>query len=84
MKKHLKLSLAVLCFAAAATMWGCANPDEYLPETAYEVAPQTRSVMSLEEAVYQESTDSWIVPQKDPYALDNFRQAFNNVKSDSR
>jgi histidinol-phosphate aminotransferase len=34
---------------------------------------------SLKDAVYHEGIGSWIAPQNDPYALDNFQQAYNNL-----
>jgi hypothetical protein len=38
--------------------------------------PQTRSV---EGALYNEVVDAWMIPQKDPYTLENFQKAYDNL-----
>ncbi len=36
---------------------------------------------NVENAVYNELTDSWMIPQADPYTLENFQQAYDNLAS---
>jgi hypothetical protein len=59
-----------VCLFLAVGAWRCAEP---------EAPPEPPIVDSLSLAVYHAGIGSWIVPQNDPYALDNFQRAWNNL-----
>lgn len=69
------------CFflALALLAAGCAQETEFAePSTRRAETPEIQT-RSLGDAVYHEATDSWIVPQKDPYTLANFQAAYDNL-----
>jgi hypothetical protein len=58
--------------------WGCVRSgDECDPEPGPEPDP----VKTLDEAVYHEGVGAWIVPQDDPYALENVQNALTRLSS---
>lgn len=76
MKKAL-LYLAVALLAA-----GCAHNIELTEPLIVEGDPQTEfqpMTRSLEGAVYNEVTGAWMVPQADPYTLENFQRAYDKL-----
>ncbi len=70
MKKLLFFLAPVMLMAA------CSQETEFteLPTEAgvYETTPEI-SMRSLEEAVYNEVVDAWMIPRKNPFALENFQ-----------
>lgn len=42
---------------------------------------QSIETVSYKDAVFHEATESWIQPQKDPYTLENFQRAYENLSS---
>ena len=76
MKKTLfYLALAVL-------VAGCAQDIELTEPLIAEGDPQTEYqplTRSLEGAVYNDVVDAWMVPQADPYTLENFQRAYDNL-----
>ena len=64
-------------------IYGCTDYEEmYSDDTMLPQTAQTRAMQfSLDDAVYHRTTDSWIVPQPDPYALDNVERAYDNLIS---
>lgn len=76
------LCVAIIC-TLLTYLYGCADLDEeYVGVDLSEESIDTPS-RSLEEAVYHEGTESWMVPQKDPYALENFQKAYDKLSSGS-
>ncbi len=79
-----KLSIPALSCAVLFVMLGsCSKYEELNP-----VEPQNEETQSwasahrsLEKAVYDEQTGSWVLPQADPYALGNFQKAYDNLSS---
>lgn len=77
----MKKLFITFTYAILLGLWGCADQ---LEDLAIENVPETTSrTKSLDDAVYHESTKSWIVPQKDPYTLANFQKAYDNLASNS-
>lgn len=75
MKTYLAvLSRTMLAGALLIGLWGCFPQEEDVTPP-----PEPLPSPSLEEAVYHEGVGAWIVPQKDPYALENFQQARDNL-----
>lgn len=67
-------------------MAGCAedidlaeHPVDELQQAATAPKSLTRS---LNNAVYNEITGNWMIPQPDPYTLANFQQAYDNLAAD--
>lgn len=76
-----KLLSAIACTLFLGVVSCTENPDNLEPiacPVEETVQPQT-TTRSLEGAVYHELTDSWMVPQKDPYTLENFQRAYDNL-----
>jgi hypothetical protein len=60
-----------------AGVWGCDDDGGEAPEPdGSEVVIPPKD---LEKAVYHDGIGAWIVPQKDPYALENVRAAYDNL-----
>lgn len=82
MKKPLLKSLSVLSCTLMLGIGGCTTDftdDPQVPNLADEtIGPKTRS---LESAIFNEGAQVWMVPQKDPYTLANFQQAYENLLS---
>lgn len=81
-KSHLQTLLVLSCTLLLG-LGGCTtdytNDDpQVLEPTDETVEPKTRS---LENAVFNEGAQAWMVPQKDPYTLENFQQAYDNLLS---
>jgi hypothetical protein len=82
MKKYLFYLLPTL-FAA-----GCATN---LSQEIEPVEPATRAAVSetmadvraraLDRAVYNEVVDAWMIPQNDPYTLENFQAAYDKLSA---
>lgn len=58
---------------------GCLKYDETGPIEPEDEGTRAIKQRSLEGAVYHEQTGSWLLPQADPYAIENIRQAYNNL-----
>lgn len=81
-KNHLKMLLVLSCTLLLG-LGGCTtdytNDDpQVLVPTDETVGPKTRSLVG---AVFNEGAQVWMVPQKDPYTLENFQQAYDNLLS---
>ncbi len=75
--KKLKLLLLPLMLAA-----GCARNIETVAPFAEADASETKSEIltrSIGGAIYNEIVDAWMIPQKDPYTLENFQKAYDNL-----
>ncbi len=61
---------------------GCAEQIELVEPGSMtgdrETVPEQKT-RSIEGAVYNEAVDAWMIPQKDPYALENFQNAYDNL-----
>ncbi len=70
MKKNL------LFIAFVMLMVGCTDeiPMQNLDEENAKV-----QVRNLDNAVFHEGVQSWMIPQKDPYTLANFQEAYDNL-----
>ena len=55
----------------------CNYPPPAVEEAVTTEIPQR----NVENAVYNELTDSWMIPQADPYTLENFQKAYDNLAS---
>ena len=77
MKNHfLKLLMALLI-----GLWGCSDRFNDLESPNFDSSDKTTLSRPLDGAVYNEVTESWILPQNDPYTLENFQNAYNNLSS---
>lgn len=65
---------------SAIVLAGCTEELE-LPSPAEDAPTQTMHTRSLEGAVYHEVTDSWMIPQKNPYTLANVQRAYDRLSS---
>jgi hypothetical protein len=71
----LKLGLAPLCVLLIG-LSGCS--DLTYEEEDFKTDESTSSVSS-ENLIYHEGTGSYIIPQKDPYTLTNFQNAYEKL-----
>lgn len=81
-KRQIKLEIMLLCilFNSICSCSKYDNIHEIENSPLYELAPS----LSLESVVYHEATKSYIIPQSDPYTLENFKKAYEKlVKGDS-
>lgn len=71
MKNYFNIRFITLsaCLLLAG-LCGCEEPENNPPDP-----PKP----PVENAVYHQGVEAWIVPQNDPYALDNFQQAYANL-----
>lgn len=78
-RKSLFLRSVVIYMIAAVLLSSC----ESIEETACDDVPDMREYeqqnAELGKAVYHEGTRTWLVPQNDPYKLENFRKAYDNL-----
>ena len=73
-KRQIKLEIMLLCILFNS-ICSCSKDDnihEIENSPLYELAPS----LSLESVVYHEATKSYIIPQSDPYTLENFKKAY--------
>ena len=80
-KKYLFITL--ICTLVIGIS-GCSNQLEYVENLGSEIKiepEQSIEIVSIENVVFQESTQKWLKSQKDPYALDNFQKAYTNLSS---
>jgi hypothetical protein len=71
---HARLLRAVSAFVLVVCLTRCAKPADN-PE------PLPPPPKALDQAVYHPGVEAWIVPQNDPYALDNFQKAYDNLSA---
>lgn len=80
MKANFTNSLMALNLVLLIGLTGC---KEQIDEPQVQATPEEQIAQlpsrALEQAIYNPSTESWMVPQKDPYALDNMQQAYDNL-----
>lgn len=80
MKANFTNSLMALNLVLLIGLTGC---KEQIDELQAQATPEEQIAQlpsrALEQAIYNPSTESWMVPQKDPYALDNMQQAYDNL-----
>jgi hypothetical protein len=73
MKKILLFLVSVLLVT------GCAQNIEFTEPFKEEIPNSRGRTRSLEGAIYNEVIDAWMIPQKDPYSLANFQQAYDRL-----
>lgn len=78
-----KLLLFLICGILLIGTYGCANYEEDLLD---EISPKqmlatVTTEIELADAVYHKETHSWMRPQNDPYRLENFQRAYDNIVS---
>ena len=75
--------LFIPIFAAVILFAGCSadltEDVNMMGDTSEEITEIATRTLSLESAVYHKETDSWLVPQKDPYTLVNFQKAYESL-----
>lgn len=73
------LNVCVIYMITAVMLASC----EKIEETAFDGVPNTKEyeqqIAELGKAVYHEGTQTWLMPQNDPYTLENFRKAYDNL-----
>ena len=74
----LVLSCTLLLGLGGCTTDYMDDDSQVLTPSDETVEPKTRS---LENAVFNEGAQAWMVPQKDPYTLENFQRAYDNLLS---
>lgn len=79
--KQMIVLLSCLVFMIGGIV-GCVKEDirDY-EESAQKQLEETRAISFIGDAVYHQTTDSWIVPRQDPYVLDNFQRAYDGLLS---
>ena len=81
-KSHLKTLLVLSCTLLLG-LGGCTT--DYMDDDSQVLTPSDETggpkTRSLENAVFNEGAQVWMVPQKDPYTLENFQQAYDNLLS---
>lgn len=78
MKKiYPKLFAALFCVLLVG-MWGCSDFNDNYEMEKHEMEEPTPS-FSLDNVIYHEGTKSYMVPQKDPYTLVNFQNAYEKL-----
>lgn len=81
MKKTLLMHAVTAAFVILLLgMQGCSDPDVPQPQPGQTDAG-TKTASLTQEIVYHEATASWIRHANDPYALDNFQRAYDNLTS---
>jgi hypothetical protein len=78
--KKLLLALA-LALTVVALMAGCARELEIDPPEVGKGVAAEIPLRDVERAVYNEITGSWMIPQSDPYTLENFQKACDDLAS---
>ena len=76
-----KLLLFLICGILLIGTYGCANYEEDLLD---EISPKqmlatVTTEIELADAVYHKETHSWMRLQNDPYRLENFQRAYDNI-----
>ncbi|HJG72184.1 MAG TPA: hypothetical protein K8V55_01515 [Alistipes finegoldii] len=77
-KLLLGLSCTLLLGIGGCTTDYMDDAPQVLTPTDETVGPKTRS---LENAVFNEGAQAWMIPQNDPYTLENFQRAYDNLLS---
>lgn len=73
-------NISLVCCFLAVCMFGCTQEQCNISCELDAVAGISAIAYSYEEeAVYHQETQSWICPVKDPYALSNFKMAYDNL-----
>lgn len=81
MKKTLLMHAVTAAFGILLLgLQGCSDPDVPQPQPGQTDAG-TKTASLTEQIVYHEATASWIRHANDPYALDNFQRAYDNLTS---
>ena len=80
MKYYLTLLISILI---AIIISSCTSQIIDMPINSVRASDFTPSQDVISQAVFHNMTESWIVPQKDPYALSNFQQAYTNLISEN-
>lgn len=84
MKNFMRNLLPMLFCTLLWCMEGCTTDRLSDPVSAKStdesLLPKPRSI---EDAVFNEGAQTWMIPQKDPYTLANFQKAFENLKTET-
>ncbi len=82
-KRFTKLPAVLFC-ALLIGLWSCTDFEDSCkqeePAAEEQEVVQTPS-LSLEDAVLHQGTETYMVPQKDPYTLANFQNAYDKLAS---
>lgn len=76
LKSFLLLSTTLLLGIGGCTIDFMDDDPQVLTSSDETVGSKTRS---LENAVFNEGAQTWMIPQKDPYTLENFQRAYDNL-----
>lgn len=74
------IKIAVMYIVLLTCLSGCVDLNEYIMNDLSDDVT-TSLPISLKDAVYHEGADAWIAPRADPYTLENFQNAYNNLIS---
>lgn len=58
-------------------------PDSHGSDINDNDTPLVKSPLTAEDLVYDEATSTWYIHRQDPYSLDNFQQAYDNLLSNT-
>lgn len=72
------IKIAVMYIVLLTCLSGCVDLNEYIMNDLSDDVT-TSLPISLKDAVYHEGADAWIAPRADPYTLENFQNAYNNL-----
>lgn len=78
MKNDFLKFLMVLFYVSLVGLWGCSDFNENFEKESTKTDEST-PLLSLEDVVYHEGTDAYIVPQNDPYNLANFQNTYEKL-----
>lgn len=82
-KKLFTKQVATMLFCLLLTsLWSCSeHPEAPVRDVASEEADRTEASISTGEVVYHAQTSSFIRRRNDPYTLENFQRAYDNLAS---
>ena len=77
-----KIFLFLFCCIPVMEVCSCSDYEEYMPEEDV-LQERQMSVAQADEklldAVFHESSQSWVYLQGDPYRLENFQKVYDNL-----
>jgi hypothetical protein len=79
-KKIQTLLLAFLCVLLIGFVEGCSEENDDYSQLENTEVDDVLS-RALDNAVYNEVTETWMLPQNDPYTLENFQNAYDNLSA---
>lgn len=80
-KFNSKLLITFLCVFTTIASSCTSELEEYNSYVSSKSLKQSNETFNLENAAYNEFTEFWMIKRKDPYSLENFNKALDNLRS---